>query len=102
MRIQGLLLHSIASPLDAPRLCAVQWACSLYPFHSPVARCDCIAACTQAKRIISRVLSCLAVAEDSVSTSLTSGRAPCTPPTVLWPGASASRPVTGGECSLLA
>ena len=38
-RIQGLLLHSIASPLDAPRLCAVQWVCSLYPFNSPVARC---------------------------------------------------------------
>ena len=48
-RIEGLLLHSIASPLEAPRLCAAQWACALYPFGSPVARWICVLAAGDAK-----------------------------------------------------
>ena len=48
-RIEGLLLHSIASPSEAPRLCAVQWACALYPFSSPVARWICVLAAGDAK-----------------------------------------------------
>ena len=48
-RIEGLLLHSIASPLEAPRLCAVQWARTLYPFDSPAARWICVLAAGDVK-----------------------------------------------------
>ena len=48
-RIEGLLLHSIASPLEAPRLCAVQWARTLYRPSSPVACWICVLAAGDTK-----------------------------------------------------
>ncbi|KAK9810293.1 hypothetical protein WJX72_008148 [[Myrmecia] bisecta] len=41
-KIEGLLLDSIASPQEASRLCAVQWAVRLFPFDHLPARYICI------------------------------------------------------------
>ena len=48
-RIEQLLLGSITSPQEASRLCAVQWANRLFPFHHVAARYICALAAGDVK-----------------------------------------------------